>query len=108
MALFDPPHISMSKRLERSPKAAETYAAFEALVREALLAWPQRSSDLATGMIMAVWTRRAATEGLIGIPAAGLYQIGVLGRLCRLRMKPAEVAWTEDLMRHLMEPRLPN
>jgi hypothetical protein len=106
MALFDPPHIGMRNRVAQSPRAIEPYAAFEATVRQQLQAWPQRSADLATGMIMSAWTRKASREGMINIPAARLRHIVNLGKLCGWRMKSAEAAWTQELMGHLMPNEL--
>jgi hypothetical protein len=105
MALFNPPHIGVKSRVAQSPGAIQHYAAFEAAVRDQLVSWPTRSTELATGLIMSMWTRAAAKQGLIEIPPGRLHHIATLGSLCGWRMKPAEVVWAKELMNHLIARR---
>lgn len=102
MALFNRPHVGVKSRVAKSPGAMQHYTAFEAAVQNQLVSWPARSTELATGLIMSMWTRTAAQQGLIEIPAGHLRHIAALGRLCGWRMKPAEVVWAKELMNHLI------
>lgn len=99
---FDSPNLDMRARMARTPAALGPYVAFERTVADQLAAWPKQSAGLATGFIMSVWTSNAVKQGAIEIPRRNLQWIRTLGRLCGWRLKRAEAAWADEIVRHLL------